>query len=202
MKNRWKVLQHPDWHSVYTYWGMIVIEKLNNCFSFLSKRFSNQKLEIEKLIPMALQQISLLEYIHSKGLTHRGVKPDNFVISAKDQTKVYIIDFNRSKSYLTVDNKHCKYRSDSNLPTGNPLFHSLNYHNGIRRTRRDDMESLGLCWVYQLKGQLPWSDILKPFDKYKHSDYIRKVGHRVRETTIEQLCEGIIGFCSISVYMN
>lgn len=189
MLNRWTVSQ--NWNEMD--WALIVIQKINGFSSYSSKPFAEKTIPLNELIPIAIQQISCLEFIHSRGLLHRGVKPDNFVVSldTNNQIKVYIIDFNRSKKYIKLDGNHIEYQSDNNLAKGNPLFHSHNYHNGIRRSRRDDMESLGLCWIYQLKGSLPWSQINPNNYIGCHSQYIRKVRQIVRETKIEDLLEGI-----------
>ena len=167
---------------------MIVIERLNPIFAKTSPRFAKITISLKELVPMAVQQLSLLEFIHSKGLVHKGVKPDNFVMS-DDKTKVYIIDFNKSKRYLDSEGNHVSFQTDNKLPKGLPLFHSLNYHKGIRSSRRDDLESLGYCWVYLLMGCLPWSKINRI--KRRWSEYVRSVGYCKTNTTIEELCKGL-----------
>ncbi|CAG2178045.1 unnamed protein product [Oppiella nova] len=173
----------------YTEVAMIVIDRLDNVFNKTSKVKAKCTLPAEQLIPMAVQQISLLEYIHNKGLTHRGVKPDNFVVS-EDRTTVYIIDFNKSKPYLDSNGNHKPYRRvESKRPRGLPFFHSVNYHNGVRRSRRDDMESLLYCWVYLFHGTLPWSDVKRYENQFK--TYVKNIGKRVNETSYEQICAGL-----------
>ena len=172
-------------------WAMIVIEKLNPKFAKTTTRFNKQSpnMSLEELVPMAVQQITVLQFIHSRGLVHKGVKPDNFVMS-EDGSKVYVIDFNKSKRYVRSDGSHVEFQRDDKRPKGLPLFHSLNYHKGIRCSRRDDLESLGFCWIYLLKGSLPWSS-LKSEDKY-WPHYVRDVGLRVADTTFDDLCKGIV----------
>ncbi|XP_054159955.1 casein kinase I-like [Oppia nitens] len=180
-----KLIDYKIWPTVEL--KMIVIEKFDNIFSKTCGRYTKHKLSLEQLIPIAIQQIDILCDVHQCGIIHRGIKPDNFVLSA-DSSKVYIIDFNKSRRYIENNGRHRGYkRTEGRLPNGLPLFHSLNYHNGVRRSRRDDMESLLYCWIYLLRGSLPWSDIKRCDGQFK--DYVRLVGNRVNQLSIDEICD-------------
>ena len=48
---------------------------------------------------IALQLIERLEFIHSKDIVYRDVKPENFMIGIKDPNVIYIIDYGLCKKY-------------------------------------------------------------------------------------------------------
>ena len=55
---------------------------------------------ITDLCLIALQLIERLEFIHSKDIIYRDVKPENFMIGINDPNVIYIIDFGLCKSIV------------------------------------------------------------------------------------------------------
>lgn len=56
----------------------------------------------------------------------------------------------------------------------------------IEQSRRDDLESLAYCFLYFLRGDLPWMGVQAPTNKHKY-DKIREIKIA---TPIEVLCQG------------
>ena len=67
-----------------------------------------------------------------------------------------MIDFGFCKTYMDND-KHIKIRKLNSL-IGSLTYASINAHNFIELSRRDDLESLFYVLIYLLNGSLPWTD--------------------------------------------
>ena len=94
------------------------------------------------------QVIDRIEWVHSKYIVHRDIKPDNFLIGRKDPNIIYLIDFGLSKKYRSSKtNKHIRFGFTGKL-TGTVRFASANALRGGEQSRRDDIESIGYMLVY------------------------------------------------------
>ena len=115
-----------------------------------------QEFTLRTILIIAYQMINLIKRIHSRGILHRDIKPDNFVTqNQRERYSLAIIDFGLSKSFLTSAGHHIPIIYNKSL-TGTTRYASLNNHEGIEQSRRDDIESAFYIWVYLAKGKLPW----------------------------------------------
>jgi len=134
------------------------------------------------------QIITRLEFMHSKNLLHRDIKPDNFLIGRGNKKNIiYAIDFGLSKKFR--DSKtglHIPYRDGKDL-TGTARYASINTHLGIEQSRRDDIEAVGYMMIYLMKGRLPWQGQVNSNPKKKY-DRIKKIKIDLK---LNDLCEGL-----------
>jgi len=134
----------------------MVINLLGDSLQELKDRKITFSLKL--VLQIGIQVILLLKSIHDKGLIHRDIKPDNFLIGLGNKNKqIYLIDFGFCKTFLNNDNKHIEIKKTNNL-IGTTNFASVNAHDFNELSRRDDLESLGYMLVYFYLGNLIWKD--------------------------------------------
>ena len=171
--------------------NILIIELLGNSieklFNKAQKRFS-----FLTVLMIMDQIVTRIEYMHSKNLLHRDIKPDNFLIGKGNKRNVvYAIDFGLSKKYRdSQTGLHIPYRDGKNL-IGTARYASINTHFGVEQSRRDDIESLGYMMIYLMKGNLPWQGMVNSNPKKKY-DKIKKLKIEVK---LQDLCSGLPKEC-------
>jgi len=101
---------------------------------------------------------------------------------------VYLIDLGLAKQYRASDSlvSHVPFRRTTNL-SGTATYASINNHQGIEQTRRDDLEGMGYMFLFFLRGYLPWQNI-KGMTKKQRYEKIKEIK---LSTPIPVLCSGL-----------
>ena len=126
------------------------LQEIKNKYKFFS---------LKTTLEIGIKIITLLKTIHEKGLLHRDVKPDNFLFALNNNKEIYIIDFGFCRSFINHEtNKHISIKKTNNL-IGTQTYASINAHDYIELSRRDDMESLFYMLIYFCCEKLEWQNI-------------------------------------------
>ena len=172
-------------------YNILIMDLLGNSIEYLFNKFQ-KKFSFITCIMIIDQILQRIEYLHSKNLLHRDIKPDNFLIGrGKKSNVIYAIDFGLSKKYKdSRTGLHIPYRDGKDL-TGTARYASINTHLGVEQSRRDDIESLGYMMIYLMKGHLPWQGMVNSNPKKKY-DRIKRLKLEIK---LSDLCDGLPKEC-------
>ena len=146
-------------------------KSLEDIFQSLEKKFT-----LKTVCMIGIQMLDRLEFVHSKNIIHRDIKPDNFVLGLDNKNHIiYLLDFGLSKKFRSSrTHQHIKFSVNKKL-TGT-----------CEQSRRDDLEAIGYVLMYFLRSSLPWQGlhVNKGEDRYK------KILQKKKGTSAEDLCKG------------
>ena len=148
---------------------------------------NRKRMPLPDICLIAKQIIDRIQWVHSRGLVHRDIKPDNFLIGLKDPNVIYLIDFGLSKKYKSdKTGKHIKFNFTGKL-TGTVRFASANALRGGEQSRRDDLESIAYMIVFFMRGKLPWQGVAgtKKMERYL------KIYKMKKNVSPEDLCKSL-----------
>ena len=170
-------------------YNILVEELLGPTLNDLSNlKQINKGFPIKDICMIALQGLDRLEFIHSKNIIHRDIKPHNFLIGRKDEKIVYLIDFGFAKKYRSSrTGKFIKFTKLGRL-FGSLAFSSINANAGYEQSRRDDLESFGYMLIYLIKKYLPWMELGVMKNKKEEANETFKLKKGIK---LEKVCEGI-----------
>ena len=166
--------------------NILIMELLGQSLEALFQA-QNKSFSIKTACMLGIQMIDRIEYIHSRRIIHRDIKPDNFVMGRNLKSHiVYVLDFGLSKKYWSSSHKcHIPFIKGKKL-TGTARYASINALSGFEQSRRDDLVSIGSIIMYFIRGNLPWQG-LKLNNK---EDRYKKICEKKRDTSAKELCNG------------
>ena len=163
--------------------NILIQELLGNSLEELFNNYG-KKFSLKTVCNIGIQLMKRIRHIHKKYHIHRDIKPDNFMTGYyKSDNKIYLIDYGLSKKYYSISKKqHIKFKCGKSL-VGTARYCSRNAHKGFELSRRDDIESIGYCLIYFLKGILPWQGLKVK----KIEDQFNKIAEKKCQTSFEEL---------------
>ncbi|KAK6235689.1 hypothetical protein SCA6_011026 [Theobroma cacao] len=135
---------------------------------------SGQAMSAEMVACIAVESLSILEKMHSKGYVHGDVKPENFLLgqpSTPQEKKLFLVDLGLGEFFSYVlstlhvaatkwkdssSGLHVDYDQRPDMFRGTVRYASVHAHLGRTASRRDDLESLAYTLIFLHRGRLPW----------------------------------------------
>ncbi|XP_057518855.1 casein kinase 1-like protein HD16 [Amaranthus tricolor] len=108
---------------------------------------------------IAVEAISILEGIHSRGYVHGDVKPENLLMGVPgtpNEKKLFLVDFGLATKWQLSNSEHVKYDQKPDVFRGTIRYASVHAHLGRTGSRRDDLESLAYSLAFLYRSGLPW----------------------------------------------
>ncbi|XP_072997215.1 casein kinase 1-like protein HD16 [Typha latifolia] len=121
---------------------------------------NSHTMSIEMVACIAIEAISIIEKIHSKGYVHGDVKPENFLLGppgTPEEKNLFLVDLGLATKWRdTATGQHVEYDQRPDVFRGTVRYASVHAHLGRTGSRRDDLESLAYTLIFLLRGRLPW----------------------------------------------
>lgn len=121
---------------------------------------NSHAMSIEMVACIAIEAISILEKMHSRGYVHGDVKPENFLLGTPgtpDEKRLFLVDLGLATRWRDASTGlHVEYDQRPDVFRGTVRYASVHAHLGRIGSRRDDLESLAYTLIFLLRGRLPW----------------------------------------------
>ena len=176
----------------YNYMMMELLgPSLEDLFDLCERKYS-----LKTILSLGDQMLCRIEFMHSRHLIHRDIKPDNFLMGlSNNKSIVYICDFGLCKKFRDQNGKHIPFDNSKKSLTDTARYASIYSHLGIEQSRRDDLESLAYSLIYFSKGSLPWMGIKAQNKNEKYNKILEKKINTSINLLCNQLPNEFIDFC-------
>jgi len=171
-------------------WNILVMEQLGPSLRDIQNSSPTGKLSLKAVAYCGMELLKRFQFIHSKGIVFRDVKPEQFCVgnvnNPRDQT-IYVVDFGLSSFYRDpITRRHIpnKKPMKGRSRVGTARYASINVHEGYDHTRRDDLESLAYVLIDLAKASLPWMGIKASSSR----EGWEKIRIKKKEASVQEIC--------------
>ena len=145
------------WFGTDEKYNFLVIDLLGNS---LKNEFVRNvtKNNLEIVLNFGKKIISKLMILHENKIIHRDIKPDNILLNSDNLFEdIFLVDFSFCKKYINSNGEHI-FKNKINKIIGSVNYVSLNVHDLIEPSRRDDLESVVYILIYLYFEKLDWEN--------------------------------------------
>lgn len=147
-----KLIDHGQQHEFF--W--MVIELLGPSLSACRQEMKGRTDSQFSIAHVSMEMLRCIEELHRDNYIHCDIKPGNFLVRSNRACPICLIDFGLARRYIN-DDKHIAFREDVGF-TGTSRYASINAHEHVRVSRRDDLISWFYSTVELASGVLPWAN--------------------------------------------
>src|SRR2546422_6698860 len=144
----------------------------------LNKKIGGRPMEAAEIVKLGIQIARALDEAHSKGITHRDVKPQNIIVTPDSEVK--ILDFGLAKlggvpsqaADLTPESQLAtKVKTSPGIVMGTVNYMSPEQAMGRDVDHRTDIFSLGVVLYEMATGRVPFSgaSLTETIDRIAHA---------------------------------
>jgi serine/threonine protein kinase len=143
------------WFGTDEKYNYLVINLLGN--SLKNKLvIDSTKNNLELVMNFGKKIINKLMILHENKIIHRDIKADNILLNCNNSfDDIFIVDFSFCKKYIESNGEHISEKQINKF-IGSVNYISLNIHNLMEPSRRDDLESVMYILIYLYFGKLDW----------------------------------------------
>ena len=183
---------HMLWYGSNEEHNILILNRLGYSLDKIIK-LANYQISLKTLL-LTIRCLKILQTLHNLDIIHRDIKPENFAVGYQKQKKnVYIFDFGLSK---ILENENVNYKKKNSL-IGTMRYASVNAHEGIELSYRDDLESLIYMLIYLYNGELPWQCM----DGDTKTEKSKNIMECKKNINMSQLCEKLpVEYQKILIY--
>jgi serine/threonine-protein kinase len=121
----------------------------------LSDRIKNRPLPPAEIVDIAVQIVDALREAHSRGIIHRDIKPQNIMVTSREQVKV--MDFGLATVVPTVMNESDSVVTEPGMIMGTVPYMSPEQVKGDAIDARSDIFSFGTVMYEIISGRQPFA---------------------------------------------